>query len=196
MFNRRIKLSVMSGVVALGLALSVRPYGLHGRSGQAGGRCKATQAKFRRDQGRRRGVANAKGVLCAEHRKGAFVGVESGECVLTKVPKSRSTTGRARSRQDSSRASKALDDLVLNTDDALASSPATSARGAGRGCLLAVAKLGTGASSIRPIETGSLSSSNEKGLRMCSRLAFQEARHQEAEVTCWRISGRDVSRAH
>ena len=126
MFNRRIKLRVMGGVVALGLALSGQAMAAftaqEAAKLEADG--KATLAKFEaQTKGADAVLANAKGILvCPSITKGGFIfGLESGECVLTK--------GAATPLYYGTSALKAgflagIENhamiLVLNTDEALA----------------------------------------------------------------------------
>ena len=89
MFNRRITAGLMGGVVAVGLVLGGS--GLAAFTAQDATKleaeAKATLAKFQADtKGAEEVFANAKGILvCPKITKGGFIiGVESGDCVLTK----------------------------------------------------------------------------------------------------------------
>ena len=89
MFNRRITAGLLSGVVAVGLVLSGQTVAAltAQEAAKLEAEAKATLAKFQADtKGTQEVFANAKGVLvCPKITKGGFiVGVESGNCVLTK----------------------------------------------------------------------------------------------------------------
>ena len=89
MFNRRITAGLLGGVVAVGLVLSAQT--AVALTAQEAAKLeeegKATLAKFQADtKGAEEVFANAKGILvCPKITKGGFIiGLESGECVLTK----------------------------------------------------------------------------------------------------------------
>ena len=89
MFNRRITAGLLSGVVAVGLVLSAQTAGAIKAQDAAKveAEAKATLAKFQAGtKGAEEVFANAKGILvCPKITKGGFIiGVESGNCVLTK----------------------------------------------------------------------------------------------------------------
>ena len=89
MFNRRITAGLLSGVVAVGLVLSAQTAGAIKAQDAAKveAEAKATLAKFQTGtKGAEEVFANAKGILvCPKITKGGFIiGVESGNCVLTK----------------------------------------------------------------------------------------------------------------
>ncbi len=88
MFKRKINAGLMSGVMALGLALSGPAMAdlTAKEAAELDAEATATLAKFKADtKGAEAVLANAKGVLvCPTIRKGGFVvGVEGGKCVLT-----------------------------------------------------------------------------------------------------------------
>jgi lipid-binding SYLF domain-containing protein len=189
MFNRRIKASVMSGVVALGLGLSGRAMAAFTaqEATKLDADAKATLAKFQADtKGADAVVANAKGVLvCPSITKGGFlVGYEGGECVLTK--------GAEKPLYYGTSAVKAgliagLENhamiLVLNTDDALAKFTSGQREWEmGVDASLAVAKIGTGAS----LDTTNLKTATvvfvfgEKGL--VGDVSFQGSRFKKLDV--------------
>ena len=89
MFNRRITAGLLSGVVAVGLVLSAQTVAAFTAQDAAKleAEAKATLAKFQADtKGAEEVFANAKGILvCPKITKGGFIiGIESGDCVLTK----------------------------------------------------------------------------------------------------------------
>ena len=89
MFNRRITAGLLSGVVAVGLVLSGQTAAAltAQEAAKVEAEAKATLAKFQADtKGAQEVFANAKGILvCPKITKGGLiVGVESGNCVLTK----------------------------------------------------------------------------------------------------------------
>ena len=89
MFKRRITASLLSGVVAVGLVLSGQAAAAFTaqEAAKLDAEAKATLAKFQADtKGSAEVFANAKGVLvCPKITKGGFIiGVESGDCVLSK----------------------------------------------------------------------------------------------------------------
>jgi len=89
MFNRRITAGLLSGVVAVGLVLSAQTASAikAQEAAKLEADAKATLAKFQAStKGSQEVFANAKGILvCPKITKGGFiVGVESGNCVLTK----------------------------------------------------------------------------------------------------------------
>ena len=89
MFNRRITAGLLSGVVAVGLVLSAQTASAikAQEAAKLEADAKATLAKFQTStKGSQEVFANAKGILvCPKITKGGFiVGVESGNCVLTK----------------------------------------------------------------------------------------------------------------
>jgi len=187
MFNRRMR--VMSGVVALGLALSGQAMAKFTEQEavklEADG--KATLAKFEaQTKGADAVLANAKGILvCPSITKGGFlVGLESGECVLTK--------GSAMPLYFGTSALKAgflagIENhamiLVLNTDEALAKFTSGKREWElGVDASLAVAKLGAGAT----IDTTNLKKAivvfvfGEKGL--IGDVSFQGSRFKQLDV--------------
>ena len=189
MFNRRIKLRVMGGVVALGLALSGQAMAAftaqEAAKLEADG--KATLAKFEaQTKGADTVLANAKGILvCPSITKGGFIfGLESGECVLTK--------GAATPLYYGTSALKAgflagIENhamiLVLNTDEALAKFTGGAREWElGVDASLAVAKLGAGAT----IDTTNLKKAivvfvfGEKGL--IGDVSFQGSRFKKLDV--------------
>jgi lipid-binding SYLF domain-containing protein len=89
MFNRRITAGLLSGVVAVGLFLSAQTASAIKAQDAAklDAEAKATLTKFQAGtKGAEEVFANAKGILvCPKITKGGFIiGVESGNCVLTK----------------------------------------------------------------------------------------------------------------
>jgi lipid-binding SYLF domain-containing protein len=89
MFNRRITAGLLSGIVAVGLVLSAQTASAikAQEAAKLEADAKATLAKFQAStKGSQEVFANAKGILvCPKITKGGFiVGVESGNCVLTK----------------------------------------------------------------------------------------------------------------
>ena len=189
MFNRRIKLSVISGVVALGLALSGQAMAAFTaqEAAKVEADAKATLAKFQAEtKGADAVLANAKGVLvCPSITKGGFlVGYEGGTCVLTK--------GSATPLYYGTSALKAgliagLENhamiLALNTDEALAKfTGGTREWELGVDASLAVAKLGAGAT----IDTTNLKRAivvfvfGEKGL--IGDVSFQGSRFKKLDV--------------
>jgi lipid-binding SYLF domain-containing protein len=89
MFNRRITAGLLSGVVAVGLFLSAQTASAIKAQDAAklDAEAKATLTKFQAGtKGAEEVFASAKGILvCPKITKGGFiVGVESGNCVLTK----------------------------------------------------------------------------------------------------------------
>jgi lipid-binding SYLF domain-containing protein len=89
MFNRRITAGLMGGVVAVGLVLGGQAFAAFTAQDatKLEGEAKATLTKFQADtKGSEEVLANAKGILvCPKITKGGFIiGVESGDCVLTK----------------------------------------------------------------------------------------------------------------
>jgi lipid-binding SYLF domain-containing protein len=186
MFNRRM--TVMSGVVALGLALSGQAMAFKAEeAAKVEADAKATLAKFEaQTKGADTVLANAKGVLvCPSITKGGFlVGYEGGTCVLTK--------GSATPLYYGTSALKAgliagIENhsmiLVLNTDDALAKfTSGTREWEMGVDASLAVAKLGTGAS----LDTTNLKKAivvfyfGEKGL--IGDVSFQGSRFKKLDV--------------
>jgi len=192
MFNRRMR--VMSGVVALGLALSGQAMAKFTEQEavklEADG--KATLAKFEaQTKGADAVLANAKGILvCPSITKGGFlVGLESGECVLTK--------GSATPLYFGTSALKAgflagIENhamiLVLNTDEALAKFTSGKREWElGVDASLAVAKLGAGAT----IDTTNLKKAivvfvfGEKGL--IGDVSFQGSRFKQLDVKEQRV---------
>jgi lipid-binding SYLF domain-containing protein len=189
MFNRRIKLSVISGVVALGLALSGQAMAAFTaqEAAKVEADAKATLAKFQAEtKGADAVLANAKGVLvCPSITKGGFIfGYEGGTCVLTK--------GSDKPVYYGTSALKAgliagLENhamiLALNTDEALAKfTGGTREWELGVDASLAVAKLGAGAT----IDTTNLKRAivvfvfGEKGL--IGDVSFQGSRFKKLDV--------------
>jgi lipid-binding SYLF domain-containing protein len=187
MFNRRM--SVMSGVVALGLALSGQAMAAFTEQDavklDADG--KATLATFEaQTKGADTVLANAKGVLvCPSITKGGFlVGVESGECVLTKGSATPLYYGTSALKGGFiAGLEKHSMILVLNTDEALAKFTSGSREWEmGVDASLAVAKLGAGAT----IDTTNLKKAivvfvfGEKGL--IGDVSFQGSRFKKLEL--------------
>jgi lipid-binding SYLF domain-containing protein len=158
MFNRRITAGLMSGIVAVGLALSGQAMAAFTaqEAAKLEADAKATLATFQaQTKGADAVLANAKGVLvCPSITKGGFlVGYEGGECVLTK--------GTEKPLYYGTSALKAgliagLENhsmiLVLNTDEALAKFTSGQREWEmGVDASLAVAKSALAPLSIRPI---------------------------------------------
>ena len=193
MFNRRM--SVMSGVVALGLALSGQAMAAFTEQDavklDADG--KATLATFEaQTKGADTVLANAKGVLvCPSITKGGFlVGVESGECVLTKGSATPLYYGTSALKGGFiAGLEKHSMILVLNTDEALAKFTSGSREWEmGVDASLAVAKLGAGAT----IDTTNLKKAivvfvfGEKGL--IGDVSFQGSRFKKLDVKEEKVS--------
>jgi lipid-binding SYLF domain-containing protein len=187
MFNRRM--SVMSGVVALGLALSGQAMAkfTEQEAVKLEADAKATLAKFEAEtKGADTVLANAKGVLvCPSITKGGFlVGVESGECVLTKGSATPLYYGTSALKGGFiAGLEKHSMILVLNTDEALAKFTSGSREWEmGVDASLAVAKLGAGAT----IDTTNLKKAivvfvfGEKGL--IGDVSFQGSRFKKLEL--------------
>jgi lipid-binding SYLF domain-containing protein len=126
MFNRRITAALLSGVVAVGLVLSGQTVAAlkADEAAKLDAEAKATLAKFQAaTKGSEAVFANAKGILvCPKITKGGLiVGVESGDCVLSKgAPKPiyyGTTAAKAGLLVGVSSYSMIL---ALNTDEALA----------------------------------------------------------------------------
>ncbi len=187
MFNRRMR--VMSGVVALGLALSGQAMAAftEQEAVKLEADAKATLAKFEAEtKGADTVLANAKGVLvCPSITKGGFlVGVESGECVLTKGSATPLYYGTSALKGGFiAGLEKHSMILVLNTDEALAKFTSGSREWEmGVDASLAVAKLGAGAT----IDTTNLKKAivvfvfGEKGL--IGDVSFQGSRFKKLEL--------------
>jgi lipid-binding SYLF domain-containing protein len=189
MFNRRINAGLMSGVVAVGLALSGQAMAAFTaqEAAKVDADAKATLATFQaQTKGADTVLANAKGVLvCPSITKGGFlVGYEGGECVLTK--------GAEKPLYYGTSAVKAgliagLENhsmiLVLNTDDAVAKFTSDKREWEmGVDASLAVAKIGAGGS----LDTTNLKKAivvfvfGEKGL--IGDVSFQGSRFKKLEV--------------
>jgi lipid-binding SYLF domain-containing protein len=89
MFNRKMTASLMGGVVAVGLVLGGQAFAAFTAQDatKLETEAQATLAKFQADtKGSEEVLANAKGILvCPKITKGGFIiGIESGDCVLTK----------------------------------------------------------------------------------------------------------------
>ena len=179
----------MSGVVALGLALSGQAMAAFTEQDavklDADG--KATLATFEaQTKGADTVLANAKGVLvCPSITKGGFlVGVESGECVLTKGSATPLYYGTSALKGGFiAGLEKHSMILVLNTDEALAKFTSGSREWEmGVDASLAVAKLGAGAT----IDTTNLKKAivvfvfGEKGL--IGDVSFQGSRFKKLEL--------------
>jgi lipid-binding SYLF domain-containing protein len=193
MFNRRM--SVMSGVVALGLALSGQAMAkfTEQEAVKLEADAKATLAKFEAEtKGADTVLANAKGVLvCPSITKGGFlVGVESGECVLTKGSATPLYYGTSALKGGFiAGLEKHSMILVLNTDEALAKFTSGSREWEmGVDASLAVAKLGAGAT----IDTTNLKKAivvfvfGEKGL--IGDVSFQGSRFKKLDLKEEKVS--------
>ncbi len=142
MFNRRINAGLMSGVVAVGLALSGQAMAAFTaqEAAKLDADANATLATFQaQTKGADTVLANAKGVLvCPSITKGGFlVGYEGGECVLTKGTEKPLYYGTSALKAGFiAGLEKHSMILVLNTDEALAKFTSGTARvGDGRGCV-------------------------------------------------------------
>ena len=189
MFNRRITAGLLSGVVAVGLVLSGQTVAAltAQEAAKVEAEAKATLAKFQADtKGAQEVFANAKGILvCPKITKGGLiVGVESGNCVLTKgAPKpihwgtSAVKAGLLVGVQSYSMI------LALNTDAALAKfTKAESEWEMGVDASVAVAKVGAGGA----LDTTNLKKDivsfifGDKGLM--GDVSFSGSRFKKAEV--------------
>ena len=189
MFNRRITAGLLSGVVAVGLVLSAQTAGAIKAQDAAKveAEAKATLAKFQTaTKGAEEVFANAKGILvCPKITKGGLIiGVESGDCVLTKgAPKPIYYGTSALKGGLLAGISWYSMILVLNTDEALAKFTSGKREWElGAGASVAVAKSGSGLS----LDTTNLRSAivvfvfGEKGL--IGDVSFEGSRFKKLEV--------------
>ncbi len=189
MFNRRITAGLLSGVVAVGLVLSGQTVAAltAQEAAKVEAEAKATLAKFQADtKGAQEVFANAKGILvCPKITKGGLiVGVESGNCVLTKgAPKPiHWGTSAVKAGLLVGVASYSMI-LALNTDAALAKfTKAESEWEMGVDASVAVAKVGAGGA----LDTTNLKKDivsfifGDKGLM--GDVSFSGSRFKKAEV--------------
>jgi lipid-binding SYLF domain-containing protein len=189
MFNRRITAGLMGGVVAVGLVLGGQAFAAFTAQDatKLEAEAQAALTKFQADtKGSEEVFANAKGILvCPKITKGGFIiGIESGDCVLTKgAPKPIYYGTSALKGGLLVGISWYSMILVLNTDEALAKFTSGSREWEmGVDASLAVAKLGAGAT----IDTTNLKKAivvfvfGEKGL--IGDVSFQGSRFKQLDV--------------
>jgi len=153
MVTRRIRAGVMSAVITLGVALSGQAMAMitEKDAAELDAKAKATLTKFQAEtKGAEAVFANAKGILvCPSITKGGLiVGVESGNCVLTKgapTPLYYGTSGLKFGLLAGVQSYSMI--LVLNTPEAVAKFTSGSREWElGVDASVAVAKIGTGGS--------------------------------------------------
>ena len=153
MVTRRIRAGVMSAVITVGVALSGQAMAMITTKDAAelDGKAKATLTKFQAEtKGSEAAFANAKGILvCPKITKGGFVlGIESGNCVLTKGSPKPLYYGTSALKGGLLAGIESYSMiLVLNTDKALANFTSGSREWeVGADASVAVAKVGAGGS--------------------------------------------------